>query len=269
MLTPRAKAAERLALIRRILALLVDEFGRYPHPDLEVVEMPNAAMGGPGNGTSLEGFLVISPDVIDRASLLTLAHEIAHQWWADSVFAVGQAPVLLAETMANYGGLLALEGLYGERAAAEVRWRGFPGEPPITGGRGYLTLARAGLDEPLTSSGVDGLVAGSKGMLAHDLLSRTLGRERFKTVLRNFAALTRFRTRRGRHLSMRYERPNRASAGSSTSGMNGAASRRGPCRGVSRVERSRGVITQSAPFSERTSRSCCEERRIASFTSFG
>ena len=73
--------------------------------------MPNAAMGGTGNGTSLEGFLVISPDVIDRASLLTLAHEITHQWWADSVFAVGQAPVLLAETMANYGGLRALEAI--------------------------------------------------------------------------------------------------------------------------------------------------------------
>ena len=149
--------------------------------------MPTAAMGGSGSGTSLEGFLVVSPDVIERASLLTLAHEIAHQWWADSVFAVGQAPVLLAETMANYGGLRALEGIYGERAAAEARWRGFPGEPPITGGRGYLTLSRVGLDEPLTSATVDGLVAGSKGMLVHDLLSRTLGRERFKTVLRDFA----------------------------------------------------------------------------------
>lgn len=111
LLTPRSRANERLALIRRILAILVDEFGPYPHPDLEVVEMPNAAMGGAGNGTSLEGFLVISPDVIDRASLLTLAHEITHQWWADSVFAVGQAPVLLAETMANYGGLRALEAI--------------------------------------------------------------------------------------------------------------------------------------------------------------
>ena len=38
--------------------------------------MPNAAMGGSGNGTSLEGFVAVSPDVIERASLLTLAHEI-------------------------------------------------------------------------------------------------------------------------------------------------------------------------------------------------
>ena len=56
LLKARPRAAERLTIIRRILTALVDEFGRYPHPDLEVVEMPDAAMGGTGNGTSLEGF---------------------------------------------------------------------------------------------------------------------------------------------------------------------------------------------------------------------
>ena len=86
----------------------------------------------------------MSSDVIERASLLTLAHEISDQWWADSVFAVGDSPILLAETMANYGALRAVEAIYGEPAAAYARWRGFPGEPPIAGGRGYLTLARVG-----------------------------------------------------------------------------------------------------------------------------
>ena len=51
--------------------------------------MPDAAMGGSGNGTSLEGFVAVSTDVIERVSLLTLAHEISHQWWADCVFATG------------------------------------------------------------------------------------------------------------------------------------------------------------------------------------
>ena len=186
LLTPRPGATERLAFIRRILDVLVDEFGPYPHPDLEVVEMPAAAMGGTENGTSLEGFVVVGSDIIERASLLTLAHEISHQWWADSVLPVGPSAVLLGEAMVNYGALRAFEGIYGERAAASARWRGLPGDSLFAGGRGHLSLARAGLDAALTSSAVDGLVSGNKGMLVHDLLSRTIGRARFKTVLRNF-----------------------------------------------------------------------------------
>ena len=37
LLRARLRAEERLALIRRILTVLVEEFGRYPHPDLEGV----------------------------------------------------------------------------------------------------------------------------------------------------------------------------------------------------------------------------------------
>lgn len=186
LLRARSRAGERLALIRRIVTALVDEFGPYPHPDLEVVEMPHAAMGGSGNGTSLEGFIAVSTDIIERASVLTLAHEISHQWWADCVFATGPSAVLLTEAMANYGALRSVEALYGERAAAEARWRGFPGESIFAGGRGYLALARAGLDEPLTSQTVEGIISSNKGMLVHDLLSRSMGRKRFRTVLRAF-----------------------------------------------------------------------------------
>jgi hypothetical protein len=186
LLKARSRAADRLALIRQILTVLVDEFGRYPHPDLEVVEMPAGAMGSAENGTSLEGFVVVGSDIIERASLATLAHEISHQWWTDSVFAIGPGAVLLTEAMANYGALRAFEGIHGQRAAAEARWRGFPGESLFAGGRGHLSLARAGLDAALTSPTIDALVGGNKGMLVHDLLSRTIGRERFKTVLRSF-----------------------------------------------------------------------------------
>jgi len=187
LMKARPRAAERLGLIRRILTVLVDEFGRYPHADLEVVEMPTGAMGGTENGTSLEGFVVVGSDIIERAGLATLAHEISHQWWTDSVFAVGPGAVLLTEAMCNYGALRAFEGIHGERAAAEGRWRGFPGESLFAGGRGHVSLARAGLDAALTSMTIDALVGGNKGMLVHDLLSRTIGRERFKTVLRSFA----------------------------------------------------------------------------------
>ena len=187
LLRPRTRASERLALIRRILTALVDEFGRFPHPDLEVVEMPDAAMGGTGNGTSLEGFVVVSSDMIERASLLTLGHEISHQWWADSVYAIGAAPTLIGEAMVNYGALRAIEAIHGERAAAEVRWHGYPGDSLLAGGRAHLAVARAGLDGALTSASADPLVAGNKGMLVHDLLSRTIGRDRFKSVLRTFA----------------------------------------------------------------------------------
>ena len=125
-------------------------------------------------------------DIIERASLPTLAHEISHQWWADCVFGVGRSRELITEVMSNYGALRAIEGIHGERAAALARWRGYPGDSLFAGGRGYLSLVRAGLDGALSSPTVEPLVTASKGQLVHDLLSRTMGRERFRSVLRGF-----------------------------------------------------------------------------------
>ena len=58
LLTARPRVTERLQTIRRILTALEAEFGAYPHPDLEIVEMPDTPAGSAYAGTSLEGFVV-------------------------------------------------------------------------------------------------------------------------------------------------------------------------------------------------------------------
>ena len=185
MLRERPLVRERLELLRRILSAAVAEFGPYPHPDLEVVEMPEGAAGPAGSGTSLEGFVVVAPDVMDSFDMATIAHEVSHQWWADSIFGTGPGTILIGEGMAEYGALRVVEAIHGERAAAGFRWNGYPGVSLLGGGRGYLTLVMAGLDAPLTGPGAQPMHA-FRGALAHDLLSRTVGRDAFRAFLQDF-----------------------------------------------------------------------------------
>lgn len=186
LLRSRPLVRERLDSLRRILDALVTEFGTYPHSDLEIVEMPSQAAGGRDSAVSLEGFVVVGPGVMDSFMLPIVAHEVSHQWWADCVFGVGPSSVLLTETMAQYGALRATEAIHGERAAAEFRWRGYPGESLLAGGRGYLSLLVADLDTPLTSPALASTLPVTKGLLVHDLLSRTVGPERFREFLKAF-----------------------------------------------------------------------------------
>jgi hypothetical protein len=153
---------------------------------IEIVEMPAEAAGGRESAVSLEGFVVAGPGVVDSFMLGTVAHEVGHQWWADCVFAVGPNAVLLTEAMAQYAALRATEALHGAAAADEHRWRGYPGESLLAGRRGYLAIARAGLDTPLTAPPQTSLLPSTKGMLVHDLFARTIGRDRFRGFLVQF-----------------------------------------------------------------------------------
>jgi hypothetical protein len=127
LLRDRPRITERIQQIRRIVSALETEFGPFPHPDLEIVEMPPLPAGDADSGTSLEGFIVAGHAQMDSFNLAFLAHEIGHQWWADCVFATGKASSLLTEAMAQYAALRAVEAVYGAEAAKEFRWRGYPG----------------------------------------------------------------------------------------------------------------------------------------------
>jgi hypothetical protein len=192
LLTPRPRIAERLQTIRRIVTALEAEFGPYPHPDLEIVEMPDLPAGGALAGVSLEGFVVSGRSQLDSMNLPFFAHEIAHQWWADSVFGVGPGRALLAESMAQYGALRVVERVHGAAAAAAFRWQGYPGYGIFDSGRGYIVYAAETSDVPLTAAALPTYLPYSKGFLVHDHLARTAGRERFRAFLTGFARRHRF-----------------------------------------------------------------------------
>jgi hypothetical protein len=88
--------------------------------------------------------------------------------------------------MAQYGALRVVEQLYGPEAARRFRRTGYPGYEFLQNGLGYLILERAGADAPLVTAGRD--LANSKGFLIHDLLARTIGRDRFRSILRRFTS---------------------------------------------------------------------------------
>ncbi|MCA1601923.1 MAG: hypothetical protein LC776_09875, partial [Acidobacteria bacterium] len=111
-------------------------------------------------------------------------HEIAHQWFGNLVIS-GDA--VFSEGMAQFASLLVVEALEGSHAAEQYRRTGYLGYVPLQNGFGYLMLAAAGIDYKLTEpSPFAHLLANSKGFLAIDLLSRTIGREQFRMIVQKF-----------------------------------------------------------------------------------
>lgn len=88
--------------------------------------------------------------------------------------------------MAQYGALRVVERLYGPEATNRFRRSGYPGYDFFQNGLGYLILAATGGDAPLLRSGNP--LANSRGFLVHDLQARTIGRDRFRAILRRFTS---------------------------------------------------------------------------------
>jgi len=91
--------------------------------------------------------------------------------------------------MAQYSALVALEQLEGAGAAQQLRRQGDPASPVEYSASTYFALVAAGLDQPLSelpSEWNSRNLVNSKGPLVVDLLARTIGRERFREILRRF-----------------------------------------------------------------------------------
>ncbi|MBO0801186.1 MAG: hypothetical protein J2P31_20395, partial [Blastocatellia bacterium] len=92
------------------------------------------------------------------------------------------------EAMAQYGSLRVVETLEGAAAAERYRRTGYPGYIEDQSGLGYLKVLAAGHDFPLSSipATASRSLADGKGFQVWDLLSRTVGRDNFRRVLRDF-----------------------------------------------------------------------------------
>jgi hypothetical protein len=186
-LRSRPGLSQQLNRIRKIIDALEQEFGSYPYEKFELVEVPTIAAGSRGNATGYPGLVTAAENNFEHFNLAVLAHEIGHEWWGDSVAQTGpRAEGMLSEAMAQYGALRAVETLEGVKAASDFRWRGYPGYSFMQAGLGYLSYMYAGEDAPLISS-TNSELAYSKGFLVHDMLSRTIGRDRFRQIVSKFA----------------------------------------------------------------------------------
>ncbi len=120
---------ERMAeAVKASLAYYGKQFSPYPHAYARIIEFPRYqtfAQAFPGTMPYAESFGFIenledddSKDVV----LATVAHEMAHQWWAHQVIGADvQGATMLSETMAEYASLMVMKQQKSEKSANEHR----------------------------------------------------------------------------------------------------------------------------------------------------
>lgn len=185
---------EMLAGTARIMDLLEKEFGAYPFGEFAIVESPTAASQGAGFlGIAFQGFFLTRTDFLERNNFEAwfFGHEMTHQWFPLLVQDKDEgSSLMMDEALAHYGGLRALEQISGSAAAERFR---------RSGGKDALRMMTAGYDYPLGSLPDDRAaysLSNSKGFIIYDMLSRTVGRDKFRAALRSvtskypFSALT-------------------------------------------------------------------------------
>jgi tetratricopeptide (TPR) repeat protein len=199
LLHPRPNAEEYLDAAAGAISTLTQEFGPYPYAAFAIAEVPPEQAHQAGfSGASMNGFMLAETASLDAPfNLGFYGHEISHLWWGNLVTHSGsRGDYLLDEAMSQYGSLRAVETIEGAVAAEQYRRRGYRSSPSQCG-YGYLLASENGADHALgdlPSEFWSHELADSKGFLVLDLLSRTIGRERFRGVLRDFTRKYAFRS---------------------------------------------------------------------------
>ncbi|MBK7905807.1 MAG: hypothetical protein IPJ78_04505 [Gemmatimonadetes bacterium] len=109
------------------LRIFSARFGRYPHKNLRLIEVPGR---WPFAGFALSGMImfnegrgVLTDARVDDVDLLTrrVAHEVAHQWWGYAVSPLEvRGATTIVETLAKYSEQLAVEHTRGAAALPQL-----------------------------------------------------------------------------------------------------------------------------------------------------
>jgi aminopeptidase N len=170
--------------VPEIIDVFTELFGPYPFPSLG-----NTVFADTSFNAALETQTMIG---YDRSAISerTIAHEIAHQWFGDSVSPARWQDVWLNEGFARYAEILWAEAAHGPDAAAAALQRqigGFATVSRTTDGAGVL-IGDPGADHLFTE------VVYAGGALVLDDLRERLGDEMFFQLLQEWAARYRYST---------------------------------------------------------------------------
>jgi aminopeptidase N len=157
-------------------------FGPYPYERLTVAEIP-LFPGGYGS-TTLVMLTSASWDAKQMPHRF-LAHEIAHQWWGNSVFPQGPGAGWLSEAFAEYSAFLWSEHAHGGKKALLQSVRQAADQYRAVSGRQVEEAIRN--TDPYDQRGAYQQVIYSKGALVLHALRYTMGDPSFRRLLRTFA----------------------------------------------------------------------------------
>ncbi len=176
------KAAAVLRETAGIVQFYEELFGPYPYERLTVAEIP-LFPGGYGS-TSLVMLTSASWEP-KQMPYRFLAHEIAHQWWGNSVFPQGPGAGWLSEAFAEYSAYLWAERAHGGKRALLASIRDAGERYRAVSGREAEEAIRD--TDPYDQRGAYQEVIYMKGALVLHALRFTMGDGPFRRLLRAFA----------------------------------------------------------------------------------
>jgi aminopeptidase N len=176
------KAAAVLSETVGIVRFYESLYGAYPYERLTIAEIPFFP-GGYGSTTLV--MLTSESWDVRRMPHRFLAHEIAHQWWGNSVFPQGPGAGWLAEAFAEYSSYLWSEHAHGGKAALIACVRQAADRYRAVTGRKVEEPIRA--TDPYDQRGAYEEVIYMKGALVLHALRYTVGDTTFHRLMRAFA----------------------------------------------------------------------------------
>jgi aminopeptidase N len=136
----------------------------------------------------LGGILGEQKQIFDSLLEVTVAHEVAHQWWAIGVGSDSQRAPWLDESLTNYSAMIYFEDRYGAPKAQQMIDLHL--KTSYSMGR-MLGNADAPVNKRTSQYGGNiqyGAIVYGKGALFYDALRKTMGDAAFFDALRNYYA---------------------------------------------------------------------------------
>jgi aminopeptidase N len=164
-----------------MLNFFSDYIGDYPFIDEKyaMVEAPFQEAGAMENQT----LTTMDEPIIDNESVI--AHELAHQWWGDAVTLSSFADIWLNEGFATYFDALFVEHKYGEKAFHERMVSS-----------GSNASSNASVDYAIYNPPIEYLFGNAvyhKGAWVLHMLRNDVGKDVFKTIMRNYYSEYKYR----------------------------------------------------------------------------
>jgi aminopeptidase N len=181
-----ASAARQADVLARAIGAMEAVWGPYPYAGYAIAEVPDGVVTWAAS--SEQGFIMATTRQFgDEGNLPLFAHEAAHAWWGNRVATGGVGGLLVSESLAQYGAVVAIEALEGRDAMNEFLRFSRRGYNRYQSAAGYFEIVRLGGDKALsalTNDRWDHNLSDSKGHWFYHMMRQRLGDARFFGVLR-------------------------------------------------------------------------------------